>query len=61
MAPFFEQLKEIMDDLDDGVPLMDSILMHMGSMYTDLGKFEDALLVYGRGLRILEGELGKLY
>jgi len=49
-----------MGGLHDGMPLMDSILMHMGSMYANLGKFEDAMLVYGRGLKILEREFGKL-
>lgn len=45
--------------LHDGNPLVDSILIHMGSMFTTLGKFEDAILVYQRGLKILEREFGK--
>lgn len=49
-----------MSGLHDDMPLMDSILMHMGSIYANLGKFEDAMLVYERGLKILEKEFGKL-
>ncbi|XP_020251830.1 nephrocystin-3 isoform X1 [Asparagus officinalis] len=52
-------LKEVMSGLHDDMPLMDSILMHMGSIYANLGKFEDAMLVYERGLKILEKEFGK--
>lgn len=42
-------------------PLLDSILMHMGSMYTTLGKLEDAMLVYNRSLEILDGLFGMWY
>ncbi|XP_008783154.3 uncharacterized protein LOC103702485 isoform X2 [Phoenix dactylifera] len=54
-----DMLNDIVGALHDGYPLVDSILIHMGSMFTTLGKFEDAILVYQRGLKILEREFGK--
>ncbi|KAI3866818.1 hypothetical protein MKW92_050403 [Papaver armeniacum] len=54
-----EMLNEIVVTLKNEEPLLDSVLMHMGSMYTNLGKFEEAMLVFRRGLTILEGLFGK--
>lgn len=54
-----ERLHELVQSVHDDDPLLDSVLMHMGSMYTTLGKFENGMLVYGRGLEILEGLFGK--
>ncbi|CAD5194138.1 unnamed protein product [Musa acuminata subsp. malaccensis] len=51
-------LKDIVGDLHDDIPLMDSILMHMGSMYNTMGKFEEAICLYARGLKIIEQEFG---
>lgn len=48
-----------MSTLNDDVPLVDSILVHMGSMFTALCKFEDALHAYERSLKILELYFGK--
>lgn len=53
-----KMLNEIVVGLHDAKPILDSILMHMGSMYMTLGKFEDAMHVYERGLNILEKEVG---
>ncbi|XP_073110514.1 uncharacterized protein [Elaeis guineensis] len=53
-----DMLNNIVCALRDDNPLVDSILIHMGSMFTTLGKFEDAILVYQRGLKILEREFG---
>ncbi|KAG1335002.1 putative Bidirectional sugar transporter SWEET4 [Cocos nucifera] len=53
-----DMLNDIVGALHDVNPLVDSILIHMGSMFTTLGKFEDAILVYQRGLKILEREFG---
>ncbi|KAI3990737.1 hypothetical protein MKX01_023037, partial [Papaver californicum] len=52
-------LEMIVVTLKNEEPLLDSVLMHMGSMYTNLEKFEEAMLVYQRGLAILEGLFGK--
>ncbi|WOL00932.1 hypothetical protein Cni_G09645 [Canna indica] len=49
-------LKDIVGALHDDPPLLDSILMHMGSMFTTLGKFEEAISLYSRGLKIIERE-----
>lgn len=43
-----QQLKEIVTNGEDGEPFMDSVLIHMGSMYTHIGKFEGAMLMCGR-------------
>ncbi|XP_042459209.1 uncharacterized protein LOC122042887 isoform X1 [Zingiber officinale] len=51
-------LKEIVDDLHDDTLLLDSILMHMGSGYTTLGKFDQAVSLYARGLKIIERKFG---
>ncbi|XP_042503332.1 nephrocystin-3 isoform X2 [Macadamia integrifolia] len=53
------KLSEIVSSMKNGEPLLDSVLMHMGSMYAALGKFEDALSAYRRGLEILEIIFGK--
>ncbi|XP_058095856.1 uncharacterized protein LOC131241166 isoform X2 [Magnolia sinica] len=49
-----EMLWEIVGSIENDEPLLDSVLMHMGSMYTTLGKFENAMLAYRRGFEILE-------
>ncbi|KAM0939526.1 putative tetratricopeptide-like helical domain superfamily [Dioscorea sansibarensis] len=51
-------LNELVSSLHDGLPLVDTILIHMGSMYTSLRMFDNALLVYERGLKIIEKECG---
>ncbi|KAF8379741.1 hypothetical protein HHK36_029189 [Tetracentron sinense] len=53
-----DMLKEVVDGLKTDELILDSVLMHMGSMYTTLGNFEDAMLVYRRGLEIIENEFG---
>ncbi|GMH29622.1 hypothetical protein Nepgr_031465 [Nepenthes gracilis] len=47
-------LNEVVNDLDDGEIVLDSVLIHMGSMYSALGKFEKSMLMYRRALKILE-------
>ncbi|XP_073224230.1 uncharacterized protein [Cicer arietinum] len=52
-------LKEVVDTLKDDTPRLDSILMHMGSMYATLNKFEESFDTYQRTLYIVEGIYGK--
>ncbi|CAH9069989.1 unnamed protein product [Cuscuta europaea] len=52
-------LSGIVEDLNDDVPLLDSILMHMGSIYDKLGKFEMSLSSYRRALAITERRYGE--
>ncbi|XP_076928853.1 uncharacterized protein LOC143592967 [Bidens hawaiensis] len=52
-------LNEIVRDLGDDEPLLDSILTHMGSMHSTLGRFEKSMLLYTRALEILERNHGK--
>jgi hypothetical protein len=53
------QLDEVVERLTDDEPLLDSVLIHMGSMYSALGKFEKSMLVYQRVIAILERIHGK--
>eukprot|EP01018_Ginkgo_biloba_P013746 Gb_27651 [translate_table: standard] len=54
-----EQMKEIIVNVGNHEPLVDSILEHMANMYTTLEKPEEALPLYTRSLEIQEGVLGK--
>ncbi|CAA6671520.1 unnamed protein product [Spirodela intermedia] len=51
-------LDEVVGCIADGKPLMDSILIHIGSLYTNLGMLDKASQAYGRGLKILENAFG---
>ncbi|GKB93150.1 nephrocystin-3 isoform X1, partial [Tanacetum coccineum] len=48
------KLNEIVHDLSDDEPLLDSILTHMGSMHSALGRYEKSMILYKRVLEILE-------
>lgn len=52
-------MKEVVDNLKDDAPRLDSILMHMGSMYATLSKFEKSLDVYERAVYIMERTYGE--
>ncbi|XP_054820986.1 protein KINESIN LIGHT CHAIN-RELATED 2 isoform X1 [Prosopis cineraria] len=52
-------MKEVVDTLKDDAPCLDSILMHMGSMYSTLGNFEKSLDTYHRAIYIMERTYGK--
>ncbi|BBN15536.1 hypothetical protein MPTK1_6g20350 [Marchantia polymorpha subsp. ruderalis] len=54
-----DQTKEILDDISSPHPLLDNILEHVGSMYTGIGKPEEALPCYLRSLDIQESVFGK--
>ncbi|KAL6127255.1 hypothetical protein ACLB2K_075296 [Fragaria x ananassa] len=54
-----EMLNEIVSSLKDDEPLLDSVLVHMGSMYSTLGKFEKSMLVYRRAIDNMENIYGK--
>ncbi|KAM1126975.1 hypothetical protein ACFX2B_041579 [Malus domestica] len=43
----------------DGEPLLDSVLVHMGSMYSTLGKFEKSMSAYRRAVSNMENRYGK--
>ncbi|KAK3008529.1 hypothetical protein RJ639_013268, partial [Escallonia herrerae] len=53
-----DMLNKVVDGLTDDEPILDSVLMHMGSMYSALGKFEQSILLYRRALAIIEREYG---
>nr|KJB37363.1 hypothetical protein B456_006G201900 [Gossypium raimondii] len=52
-------ISEVIDDLNNDEPLLDSILVHMGSMYSNLGEFAKSLPVNQRATDILENRHGK--
>ncbi|KAM7272280.1 hypothetical protein ACFE04_026943 [Oxalis oulophora] len=52
-------MHEVVDSVNDNEPLLDSVLMHMGSMYSTLGKFDESLLAYQRAISILKNIYGK--
>ncbi|KAJ0246281.1 hypothetical protein HA466_0178290 [Hirschfeldia incana] len=53
-----DMISKIVDKLRDSEPLLDSVLMHVGSMYSALGMFENALLAHQRAVSILENTYG---
>ncbi|EOA15122.1 hypothetical protein CARUB_v10028497mg [Capsella rubella] len=53
-----DMINKIVDNLEDSEPLLDSVLMHAGSMYSAIGRFENAILANQRAVRILENRYG---
>ncbi|XP_070681128.1 uncharacterized protein [Malus domestica] len=53
-----DQLNEVVDSVKDGEPLLDSVLVHMGSMYSTLGKFEKSMSAYRRAVSNMENRYG---
>ncbi|XP_015067350.1 nephrocystin-3 isoform X1 [Solanum pennellii] len=54
VKPLLDVLSEVVDDLKDEEPLLDSILTHMGNMYEKLENFEMSICVYGRAVKVVE-------
>lgn len=52
-------MSQVVDNLKDDEPLLDAILMHMGSMYSTLENHEKSMLLYQRAINILEKRYGK--
>ncbi|KAL5803491.1 hypothetical protein ACOSQ4_031796 [Xanthoceras sorbifolium] len=59
VGSLLDMMHEVVDSLKDDEPLLDSVLMHMGSMYSALGKFKESVLVYRRVTNNLERIYGK--
>ncbi|GAV89089.1 TPR_10 domain-containing protein/TPR_12 domain-containing protein [Cephalotus follicularis] len=59
VGSLLDMMNEVVDNLKDDQPLLDSILTHMGSMYSTVGKFERSMLMYHRAVHILESVYGK--
>lgn len=53
------QLNDVVDSLKDDEPLLDPVLVHMGSMYSTLRKFEKSVLMYQRAINIMESKFSK--
>ncbi|KAM7493168.1 hypothetical protein LguiB_027777 [Lonicera macranthoides] len=58
VGSLLDMLNEVVNGLKDDEPLLDLVLIHMGSMYSTLGKSEKSILVYRRGLEITERNYG---
>ncbi|XP_021761464.1 nephrocystin-3-like [Chenopodium quinoa] len=54
-----DTMSKIVDCLKDDEMLLDSVLIHMGSMYSSLEKSEKSMLMYQRALKILEDLHGR--
>ncbi|KAF9601899.1 hypothetical protein IFM89_023963, partial [Coptis chinensis] len=54
-----DMLVEIVGNVKNNEPFLDSVLLHMGTMYTNFRKYEEAMAMYERSLEILEGLFGK--
>ncbi|KAJ4726683.1 Nephrocystin-3 [Melia azedarach] len=54
-----DMMSQVVDNLKDDEPLLDAILMHMGSMYSTLENHEKSMLLYQRAINILEKRYGK--
>ena len=52
------QLNSIVDSLKDSEPFLDSVLLHMGSMYSTLKKLEKSVSAYKRAIDIIEKKSG---
>ncbi|KAF2317349.1 hypothetical protein GH714_020558 [Hevea brasiliensis] len=59
VGPILYLLDKVVESLKDDGPLLDSVLIHMGSMYSALGKFENSMVVYKRVIGVLESKYGK--
>ncbi|KAF3432799.1 hypothetical protein FNV43_RR23901 [Rhamnella rubrinervis] len=59
VGALLEMLNELVDSLKDDEPLLDPVLVHMGSMYSTLGKFKKSVLMYQRAIDIMENKHGK--
>ncbi|KAK3034727.1 hypothetical protein RJ639_032680 [Escallonia herrerae] len=58
VGKLLDMLNKVVDGLTDDEPILDSVLMHMGSMHSALAKFEQSILLYRRALAIIEREYG---
>ncbi|XP_043813428.1 nephrocystin-3 isoform X3 [Manihot esculenta] len=59
VGPILNLMNKVVESLKDDEPLLDSVLIHMGSMYSALGKFESSMVAYKRAIGVLESKHGK--
>ncbi|XP_074291724.1 uncharacterized protein LOC141618516 [Silene latifolia] len=52
-------MSKIIDSLDDDEMILDSVLIHMGSMYSAIGNFRKSISMYERALKIVDNVYGK--
>ncbi|KAF4380368.1 hypothetical protein F8388_024661 [Cannabis sativa] len=59
VGTLLRMLIEVVDNLKDDELLLDPVLVHMGSMYSTLGKFDKSVSMYQRAINIMEKKYGK--
>ncbi|XP_038876004.1 nephrocystin-3 isoform X3 [Benincasa hispida] len=59
VASVLDILNKVVDSLKDSEPFLDSVLLHMGSMYSTLKKFEKSISAYKRSIDIIEKKNGE--
>ncbi|XP_022995906.1 nephrocystin-3 isoform X2 [Cucurbita maxima] len=59
VASILDILNNIVDSLKDNEPFLDSVLLHMGSMYSTLKKLDKSVSAYKRAIDIIEKKSGK--
>ncbi|XP_023522529.1 uncharacterized protein LOC111786515, partial [Cucurbita pepo subsp. pepo] len=59
VASILDILNSIVDSLKDSEPFLDSVLLHMGSMYSTLKKLEKSVSAYKRAIDIIEKKSGQ--
>ncbi|XP_043813429.1 uncharacterized protein LOC110617188 isoform X4 [Manihot esculenta] len=60
VGPILNLMNKVVESLKDDEPLLDSVLIHMGSMYSALGKFESSMVAYKRAIGVLESKHGNV-
>ncbi|XP_062120075.1 uncharacterized protein LOC133834472 [Humulus lupulus] len=58
VGTLLRMLIEVVDSLKEEEQLLDPVLVHMGSMYSTLGKFEKSVSIYQRAIDIMEKKYG---
>ncbi|KAK9755843.1 hypothetical protein RND81_01G054700 [Saponaria officinalis] len=58
VGSLLDAMSKIVDSLDDDEMLLDSILVHMGSMYSAIENSQKSIFVYERALKIMDNVYG---
>ncbi|KAK9665228.1 hypothetical protein RND81_14G099200 [Saponaria officinalis] len=58
VGSLLDAMSKIVDSLDDDEMLLDSILVHMGSMYSAIDNSQKSIFVYERALKIMDDVYG---
>ncbi|KAH9606482.1 hypothetical protein KSS87_016426 [Heliosperma pusillum] len=59
VGSLLNMMSKIIDSLDDDEMILDSVLVHMGSMYSAIGNFRKSISMYERALKIVDNVYGE--